>query len=336
MFKRKKKSRVILLIILIFILLILVFSFLFEKRAIKINALEEKYLEIKKQKEYEKKLKEEREAIYNDCINSPYKDEEVDEMFTNLLNQLNSNNISIYFEDLNNNYSLTLNVDKSYYGASLIKLFVASYLVDNAREGNIDLNDKIVYTHNYSIVDTVELKNYKVNDEIPLSDLLKYSISVSDNAAHFMLFDYIGANNLKIYAKNKFNVNLTISDSNRYSYLTVSDTNALLNYVYELINVDDEYSELLVNAMNNTFCNGLNFDDITFLHKYGYYEQFYHDIGIYNSENPYLISIFTTYGNEDKSHISKLSEVSKKIYEIYEFNLSKKQNYCENLALNHK
>ena len=45
MFKRKKKSRVILLIILIFILLILVFSFLFEKRAIKINALEEKYLD---------------------------------------------------------------------------------------------------------------------------------------------------------------------------------------------------------------------------------------------------------------------------------------------------
>ena len=336
MFKRKKKSKVVLLIIFIFILLIFVFSFLFEKRAIKINALEEKYLEIKKQKEYEKKLKEEREAIYNDCITSSYKDEEVDNMFTNLLNELNSNDISIYFEDLNNNYSLTLNVDKSYYGASLIKLFVASYLIDNAREGNIDLNDKIVYTYNYSIVDTVELKNYKVNDEISLSNLLKYSISVSDNAAHFMLFDYIGANNLKIYAKNKFNVNLTISDSNRYSYLTVSDTNALLNYVYELINVDDEYSELLVNAMNNTFCNGLNFDDITFLHKYGYYEQFYHDIGIYNSENPYLISIFTTYGNEDKSHISKLSEVSKKIYKIYEFNLSKKQNYCENLALNHK
>ena len=84
--------------------------------------------------------------------------------------------------------------------------------------------------------------------------------------------------------------------------------------------------------MNNTYYNGLNFDNITFLHKYGYYGSYFNNIGIYNSNNPYLISIFTLYGNPDQGALNKVSELNKKIYNIYNTNLELKEEYCYSLA----
>lgn len=86
--------------------------------------------------------------------------------------------------------------------------------------------------------------------------------------------------------------------------------------------------------MNNTYYNALNFDDITYLHKYGYYNPYYHDIGIYNSLNPYVISIFTLFGNPDTGALEKVNNISKEIYNIYQTNLDKKEEYCYNLAYN--
>ena len=128
---------------------------------------------------------------------------------------------------------------------------------------------------------------------------------------------------------NLFNTNLNISESNRFSYLTVSDTNKLLEYVYDLISVDDKFSTLLINAMQNTYFNSLNFDDKVFLHKYGYYERNYNEIGIYNSNNPYLISIFTLYGPNEEYMFNQTRNISKEIYEIYKTNLTLKEEYCK-------
>ena len=147
-----------------------------------------------------------------------------------------------------------------------------------------------------------------------------------------MLSNYIGVNTLKEYAQHTLDVNLTITESDRFGYLDVTDTNKLLNHVYEFIQTDDEYTDLLVNAMNNTYYNGLNFDDITFLHKYGYYGSYFNNIGIYNSDNPYLISIFTLYGDPDRGALSQVSEISKQIYNIYNTNLELKEDYCYSLA----
>lgn len=267
---------------------------------------------------------------YASCLITPYKSEEVDALFNELLNTLNTNELSIYFEDLNNEYTLTINPDTIYYNASIIKLFDAAYIIDN----NVDLNDTITFTENYRSMAKEGLLNYELNAEVSIKDIMYYAISVSDNGAHRMLTDYIGVDNLRNYAKNTLGITLTITDSDRFGYMNVTTTNTLLKHVYELLQNDNDYTALLKDAMNNDYYNGLNFDEKTFLHKYGYYNQYYHDIGIYNSLNPYVISIFTLFGNPDTGALEKVSNISKEIYNIYQTNLDKKEEYCYNLAYN--
>ena len=322
-FKRKPKA----LKCLIFIIILgLTITIIFQYRTVAYNE-EQRLIEIKE--EQERKEKEERERKYNTCMNTPYKDEIIDTLFEKLLETTNA---AIYFEDINNNYTLTNRENASFYGASITKLYLATYLVENARAGKIDLNNTITYTYNYSLYNGRLLKTRTVGEEITLRDLIYYSIAVSDNGAYMMLSDYIGTTAYKNYAKKTFDTNLNISENNRFSYLSVTDTNKLLKYVYDFIQVDDEYSKLLVDAMNNTYFNSLNFDNITFLHKYGYYEVNYNDIGIYNSTNPYLVSIFTLYGPEEEYMFEQTKNISKKIYEIYQTNLDLKEEYCTSYA----
>lgn len=319
-YKRKPKA----LKCLIFIIILgLTITIIFQYRTVAYNE-EQRLIEIKE--EQERKEKEERERKYNTCMNTPYKDEIIDTLFEELLETTNA---AIYFEDINNNYTLTNRENASFYGASIIKLYLATYLVENARTGDINLDTTITYTYNYSLYKGRLLSTRTVGEEITLRDLIYYSIAVSDNGAYMMLSDYVGVNTLKNYAKNLFDTNLNISENNRFSYLTVTDTNELLKYVYDFIQFDDEYSNLLIEAMNNTYFNSLNFDDVTFLHKYGYYEVNYNDIGIYNTDNPYLVSIFTLYGPEEEYMFEQTRNISESIYEIYQTNLDLKEEYCK-------
>lgn len=324
MIKVKKKSikRCLIIIIIVLILILGALIALYFTSKQKLEEYNTKLLELY--------AKLEANNEYASCLITPYKSEEVDALFNELLNTLNTNELSIYFEDLNNEYTLTINPDTTYYNASIIKLFDAAYIIDN----NVDLNDTITFTENYRSMAKEGLLNYELNAEVSIKDIMYYAISVSDNGAHRMLTDYIGVDNLRNYAKNTLGITLTITDSDRFGNMSVTSTNTLLKHVYELLQNDNDYTALLKDAMNNDYYNGLNFDEKTFLHKYGYYNQYYHDIGIYNSLNPYVISIFTLFGNPDTGALEKVSNISKEIYNIYQTNLDKKEEYCYNLAYN--
>ena len=289
MIKVKKKSikRCLIIIIIVLILILGALIALYFTSKQKLEEYNTELLELY--------AKLEANNEYASCLITPYKSEEVDALFNELLNTLNTNELSIYFEDLNNDYTLTINPDTTYYNASIIKLFDASYIIDN----NVDLNDTITFTEDYRSMAKEGLLNYELNAEVPIKDIMYYAISVSDNGAHRMLTDYIGVDNLRNYAKNTLGITLTITDSDRFGNMSVTSTNTLLKHVYELLQNDNDYTALLKDAMNNDYYNGLNFDEKTFLHKYGYYNQYYHDIGIFNSLNPYVISIFTLFGNPD-------------------------------------
>ena len=324
MIKVKKKSikRCLIIIIIVLILILGALIALYFTSKQKLEEYNTELLELY--------AKLEANNEYASCLITPYKSEEVDVLFNELLNTLNTNELSIYFEDLNNEYTLTINPDTTYYNASIIKLFDAAYIIDN----NVDLNDTITFTENYRSMAKEGLLNYELNAEVSIKDIMYYAISVSDNGAHRMLTDYIGVDNLRNYAKNTLGITLTITDSDRFGNMSVTSTNTLLKHVYELLQNDNDYTALLKDAMNNDYYNGLNFDEKTFLHKYGYYNQYYHDIGIYNSLNPYVISIFTLFGNPDTGALEKVSNISKEIYNIYQTNLDKKEEYCYNLAYN--
>ena len=230
MIKVKKKSikRCLIIIIIVLILILGALIALYFTSKQKLEEYNTELLELYAKLEVNNE--------YASCLVSPYKSEEIDALFNELLNTLNTNELSIYFEDLNNEYTLTINPDTIYYNASIIKLFDASYIIDN----NVDLNDTITFTSEYRNLAKEGLLDYELNAEVPIRDVMYYAISVSDNAAHRMLTDYIGIDNLRNYAKDTLGITLTITDSDRFGNMSVESTNILLNHVYSLLQNNNE------------------------------------------------------------------------------------------------
>ncbi len=90
--KSIKRSLIIIIVILILILGALIILYFTSKQK-----LEEYNTEL-----LELYAKLEANNEYASCLITPYKSEEVDALFNELLNTLNTNELSIYFEDLNN------------------------------------------------------------------------------------------------------------------------------------------------------------------------------------------------------------------------------------------
>lgn len=273
----------------------------------------------------EERLKKQK---YLQCMNEPFKDTVIDEKFADISNIYAKSGVAIYFKDLNNNYELKVNENKIYYSASTSKVFVVIYLLEKYRNNELDLETKLVYKPSDAMQGSIGMKQHKYYDEVSLSEMIKYMLVYSDNTAYFMLIKYIGLDNLKIYFE-EYNLVMESYDPFIRNY-TADLAIKSLDRLYKLLQVNDDYTKLIKESMNNRNMNYLNFDEKVFLHKYGYYDVSYHDIGIYDDTNyPYLIAILTLYGNNN--YDVKVKEISKKIFEIYNENLDLKEEYCQNL-----
>jgi len=263
--------------------------------------------------------------IYVQCLTSPYQSDTLENNIQQFLNTYKEETFSLYFNDLNNNYIILKNPDIPKYGASLIKLLECLYLLKLARLEKIDLNTTITYERKNQRYHSLGMKNHIIGEEISLKKLIFYAISISDNTAHEMLFNYITSAKLKEYAKS-INFYTTISEYDHYGNVTAIGTDYLLKEVYTFLDIKDEYSEILKQAMNNDYYNSLNLENTLILHKYGLSGITYNDIGIYDNVNAYTISILTDYGNDN--YYQKIQEIHQKINEIYSKNIQEKKAYC--------
>lgn len=296
--------------------------------------IEEKTQEQKKEELKKEQLEKEKErirkqrlqeTIYQNCLKEPFVSEETEEEMLKIIEEYQDKKISFSFKEIENEYELTLRDQEVYYGASIIKLLESVYLIEKAIEGKINLEEELVYEKRHISDYSSGMEKYEVGDKISLKELIYYSISVSDNTAHEIIYEYIGIENLKEYAKN-MNINLTINENEHFGNLTAEYGIKILEKAYKIIKLDNEYSSLLLESMDNDYYNSLNFKTNAFLHKYGYTEPYYNDIGIYYAKYPYLISVFTMCADEDYKTI--VSELSEKIYNIYQNNIKEKIKKC--------
>ena len=266
-----------------------------------------------------------RQKAINECLASnevpDIVKESLQELEIDLNNYLANHNIGFKYQEKTLDYELSYRSDAVFYGASLIKLVDADYLLDN----DIDLSLTKKYENKHVMAYSSGVSKYKIGDEISLNDLMNYAVSMSDNSAHLMLIDYIGFTKLQDYGKS-LGGNVILQGGDLFGNQTADDMIVYLNKAYELIN-NKENGYLLKEAMLNTEVNYLNFDDVVFGHKYGSHSVYFHDVGILFSDNPYLIAILTTSDNNK----SVVTEISKKVYNIHNKLLAEKNNYCKNI-----
>lgn len=176
--------------------------------------------------------------------------------------------VSIGYYNLITNKKFLYRENKIYYGASLIKTLDAIYLYDN----NL-INDS---TRSY----------------------VEKAISVSDNNAHQYLVNYIGRDNLKNYGINLGAKNTLAGDDN-FGNTTVNDQIVYLKKLYNITKNNEELKSFFI----NDYGNYLKINNLSVMHKYGYYGQYYHDVGIVLDNEPYIIVILTNHGNDNKQEI---------------------------------
>ncbi|MGM9834933.1 MAG: serine hydrolase [Bacilli bacterium] len=329
--KKKKlrlKKRVVFFLFLIIALFISFKTYEYYKNHQ--EEIDKKIAKFNKEKENEK-IKKLQQEDYEKCMKLPYQSDTLETEFNNLFDKYKNDGISIYFTDINNEYSFNLNPTKAYFSASVIKLLDVIYYVEKVRSGEYTGNETIKYIIEDKRTYSTYTAKYNLGDEIPIKNLIEAVLLVSDNTAHEMMARYFGTSNLNLYFKNNYNLNLHLTPKNPYeSNFTAILGNDILKILYDLLQVDDEFTELIKKSMDNDDVNSLNFDDKRFLHKYGEVIPYHNQLGIYDSDNPYLITILTT--KASSNYMETIPALHREIYNLYSKNLVNKNTYCDVLS----
>ena len=327
MSKRKKKKNFFNSVSFLFLVVCVVyFSVCFIKKSnnsIKNISIIEKVFE-----------KDKREEKYYECLNNKVVNE--NELSLDIQNKKleidnfiiqNKYKTSVYYEDILTGFTYTYKPEQVYYGCSLIKLVDALFLIEKATEGSVDLDEEgVVYEVKYKMGYSMGLAKHNYGEKISLRDLIDYAISLSDNSAHLMLIDYIGFKNLKEYGKS-LGAKVILTGGDNFGNQTVSDTNIYLKKAYQIITENKDYGDFLKSIMDNNERNDFNTDTIKIYHKYGSYDNNYHDIGLSLEERPYTISIFTLH--EYSNHQEVVQNIHKKIRELHNLIYEERKNICK-------
>lgn len=274
-------------------------------------------------------INEEKER-YDECKSKGLTEENFDDNTLNKKNELleyaKNNDLRYTYEDLNYGYMINYRENEPLYGASLIKLVVAIYLLDN----DIDLNQTIKYTSNFVAEYSTGMQNHKIGENVPILTLMKYSIVYSDNSAHHMLMSYIGKDKIREYAHGLGATAIFTGQKDNYGNQTTHDMAIYLKRAYQLID-EKENGHYLKEFMLNTKRNHINLGtDFVYAHKYGNFNQYYHDTGISYNANPFTIAIMTTKSEFPAvKYVNKMSSLSKEFNESYYANL---ETYCQNYS----
>ena len=324
--KKKFKSKNMYIFIIFIVLFVLGISCTFNNEKFKIKSIK-----IVDTKEIEKE-KAQKENEYNACLAQGVREEEkalladkVSEIDSFIAN--NHYEASVFYEDLSTGFQYKYNEDVVYYGCSLIKIVDALYLINQAINGEVNLDTETVkYTSNYKMAYSSGMAERSIGEQVSLRDLLTYAISVSDNSAHLMLLDYIGFSTLKAYGQS-LGAKVILTGGDNFGNQTAEDTNIYLKEAYRIIKENEEYGSFLKKIMDNNERNAFNTEDVHIYHKYGSYGSNYHDIGLnLDDPHPYAISILTLHENRNYEEV--VQNIHAKIRELHNEFYLQRENFC--------
>ena len=254
--------------------------------------------------------------------------------------------VAVSVNSLDDNFNLNISGDKRLPMQSVFKFHIALAILDGVDKGDIALNDFVLITRNQLLENTWspmrERFPKKGNVKIRLSQILKYTVSESDNNGADILIRMLdGPANVEKFITQqgikdfsiKFNEEEMhrITDLQYQNYTTTNSLNQLLKRFYEGKIVSKESTEFLMNALveTNTGKKRLiaQLPQVTTLaHKTGtsFTENGLtaatNDAGIVTLPNGkhYVISVFVSDSKENEETNEKIiADISKKVFDYF-------------------
>lgn len=275
-----------------------------------------------------------KEIAYNECLKRKKDVNDINDKYMNAKQELStylSENYktSVAYLDLTTgfDYSYEPSQYTEYYAASTTKTLAALYIYIKAAAGEINLDDTMVYSSKYSYSASKGMKTHKYGDKVSLRVLVSYAIIYSDNSAYRMLLDYIGRNEIEDFYEKNYNiyVNFPYDDFGNIFIERGLEYMTLLNdFINNNGDLGKELQSFFLEAEQNDLA--IPEEGIAAAHKYGQYQQYYHDIGIVYDEYPYIVVILTLEGRGNFEE--KVKDISHHVYNLHKIFYENRQEIC--------
>lgn len=270
------------------------------------------------------------------CINAKVDEKNLPDSIKNIITEINNyynqsyDYFSFLYRDIYTGFTVSYNQNQNIFTASTIKGPADIYLYEMASQGKIDLNEELTYTGGYYNTGSGILKNKSLNTKYSVRTLLEYSIVYSDNAAHNMLMDKYGRNNMLNFWKEK-GTNAIFTVNNNWGVTNAHDASIYMQELYKFYVNNSEFGEPLIkNFMNANpkFITGKN--NYIVANKSGWSGTAIHDVSIVFADNPYIVVALSNLGATDyyMSYFNKANDLAYKLHTEY---WKYKMNECNNI-----
>lgn len=219
-----------------------------------------------------------------------------------------SANLGFIYYDLTTNEKASINEDMEFIAASTYKVGLNLLYYSLASTGKINLNDIITYTYEDYEEGTGILQDYDGYD-LSIQDLLDLSIVYSDNIATNMLGRTLGGH---ANVRNELYNLLDIEFDAESNTITPNIELEVLKYIYDN-KTNPNFSHLIEVLTNTDFHDRLDkylpYEMVA--HKVGTNEEYVHDVGLFLTDKPYILIMYT---NDILDAEEKIAQISNAIY----------------------
>jgi len=338
-----KTVSVIMVLAFIFVCIVVGKAFYFGK---KIDKYEEFFTEITYKEEEMAKVYEDNEIDSEvlkkmaaselvNCISSPIDMNNLPDSINNIITEINNyynrsyNYFSFAYKDIFTGFTVSYNANQDIFTASAIKGPTDIYIYEMASQGKVDLDEVVTYTSNYYNTGSGVLKNKPINSQYSIRTLLEYSTVTSDNAAHNMLMDKYGRENMLNFWSN-LGTNAIFTANNNWGVMNAHDALIYMSELYRFYAQDDVYGEAIMNNFIKaypTFLKGKS--DVLVANKSGWSGTAIHDVAIIFADNPYIVVALSNTGESD--YVSYFNNANELAYRLHEAYWKYKMDTCNNI-----
>ena len=238
-------------------------------------------------------------------------------------------NVSLYYKNLNGNYEIAINADRSFNPASTVKAFVVIEAFRQRRLGLVNFDSRVTIKQENVVPNELETAQYqplRASVKATIRELIDAMITQSDNTAYNTLIDILDRRNVttslrKLGLDNTVvgeKLNLTDEQysadasvpGRQQNRTTARDFGHLFTLLFE-DKIDDSGEMLAIfkKQKYNDMIPKLLPTDVKIAHKTGFFSPYFHDGGIvYKQGDPFVLAIFTS--SDDPNVVARFAKIS--------------------------
>ncbi|OTN86548.1 hypothetical protein A5819_003398 [Enterococcus sp. 7E2_DIV0204] len=246
----------------------------------------------------------------------------IEQTMTDTIKSFNGD-VGVTYVDLTTGKQLSVNGTKEFYSASTIKVPLAMMVADKVQAGSLKWDDQLTFNEKEDYEDGTGIIINNIQPSYSLRTLQEYSITYSDNIAKNMLYDTFGGD---VAAKKALYAHFLQKETDwDDAKFTSEDAAKILKILFEEKSSNSEY-QTIYNYMKNTVFHERMETPTTsgkVAHKIGSYAGFLHDIGILETEHPFILTIFTN--GETDAGIPFISTLTDQLWAVQSNEYPKKE-----------